>query len=87
MTDNFCFVVVPGNPVESAIGAVAFKESGYYASTYTDRKTLDECRELVDLLNGRLGINREVEAAMLAGSMFGWDVPGAKAARDHFAGK
>lgn len=74
---HICVIIVPGNPKETAIGIVMYGEEGYYPSTYNDRASLDGCRELVDLLNGRLGITREVEDAFLAGSMFGWNVPGA----------
>ncbi len=33
-------------------------------------------REQADNLNFQLGVTREVEQAMLTGSMFGWHVPG-----------
>ena len=80
---TICFIIVPGNPVETAVGVVQYEEAGYYGSTYNDRANLEECRKLVDLINGRLGITREVEDAFLAGSMFGWHVPGAAKAHEY----
>ena len=81
---NFCYIVVPGNSPASAIGAVVFGEEGYYKTTYDHCTSVAECRALVDHINERLGINREIEGAMLIGSMVGWSAPGAKAARLHF---
>jgi len=84
--ENFCYIVVPGQPPSTAIGAVEFGESGYYATTYNHCQTVEECRALVDHINASLGISSEVELAMLIGSMRGWSVPGAEAARRHFGG-
>ena len=52
-----------------------------YQKGYTPRsvqKTPEENRELVDCYNSNHGINKAQEAAMVAGSMFGWDTPAAK---------
>ena len=49
-------------------------ESGYRSSDLP-RKTPEENRQAVDDYNRREGITRAQEAAMAAGSMFGWDVP------------
>ena len=84
LNGNFCYIVVPGNEPAKAVGAVIFGESGYNATTYDHFATLEECRELVTHINGRLGISEEVADAMLIGSMVGWHVPGAEAARRHF---
>lgn len=51
-------------------------ESGYYPSDWsTDDKAQN--RELADYNNERLGVTAAQRKAMEAGSMFGWDVPGA----------
>ena len=55
-------------------------ESGYYPS---DWSTHDKERnaELADELNEQLGVTDEQRKAMEAGSMFGWDCPGADPAK------
>lgn len=46
-------------------------ESGYYQTDLTGG------RPTVDGLNAKLGVTRFQEEAMIIGSMWGWDVPGA----------
>ena len=51
-------------------------ESGYYTCEYsTDDKAFN--RAMVDDRNSNLGVSKAQVEAMLAGSMFGWDVPAA----------
>lgn len=51
-------------------------ESGYYR---TDVATIgkEENRALADEYNGKAGVSKAQVAAMMAGSMFGWQVPAA----------
>ncbi len=51
-------------------------ENGY-RSLHLPNKTPEENRQAVDDYNRKQGITRAQEAAMSAGSMFGWDVPAA----------
>lgn len=51
-------------------------ESGYYPTSFSsDDKEFN--KQLVDEYNPKRGITKAQVAAMEAGSMFGWDVPGA----------
>jgi hypothetical protein len=69
-----CFSVLPstGKAVQ-----VRFNESWYYPCDWStpDKETN---RRLVTDANTKLGVSRQQEEAMLAGSMFGWDTPAAK---------
>ena len=51
-------------------------ESGYYR-TDIDMGSKAENRALADEYNAKLGVSKAQEQAMSAGSMFGWQVPGA----------
>jgi len=51
-------------------------ERGYYKTDYPTGDK-EETRFLADERNGILEVTKAQEAAMLAGSMFGWDVPAA----------
>jgi hypothetical protein len=37
----------------------------------------EDSRKFADKMNGKLGVSKAQEAAMLTGSLFGWQVPGA----------
>ena len=51
-------------------------ECGYYASAWDTRKR-EENQNIAREHNRRRGISDIQEAAMSAGSMFGWNLPGA----------
>ena len=51
-------------------------ERGYYPSEWDTGKR-EENREIASSHNARRGITDIQEAAMLAGSIFGWNTPGA----------
>lgn len=68
----FCFVTVPGTEDKAMIMR---GESGYYP-----------CQLPIPTvtLNEQMGVTEKEAEAMLAGSMFGWDVPAALACKaDH----
>ena len=58
------------------IGIVKKGESGYYRSDLTPVYGEDG-KQFVEELNQKGGITKAQEAAMLAGSMFGWQAPAA----------
>lgn len=68
-----CYGVLP-NTGEFII--VKKGESGYY-QTDISMGSKEENRALADEYNGKLGVSKAQAAAMLVGSMFGWQVPGA----------
>lgn len=81
---NVCCVVIPGQPKGQRIAVVNLNERGYYRTTFDRFETEEECRGYVRHINEGRGIAEEVEDAMLIGSMYGWDAPGAQAALAHF---
>lgn len=67
-----CLSVLPstGEPIIIRQGEMGYTPSDLSVEGKTSR-------ELVDLANGKIGITKAQEAAMLAGSMFGWAAPAA----------
>ena len=68
-----CYSTMPGTGE-----AIILKrgETGYY-KTDIPFTSKEDVRELIDLYNRRLGVTPAQENAMQAGSMFGFEVPGA----------
>lgn len=62
---------------DAPVVAIKYGESGYYP-IYT--------RATADSLNGD-AVTPDIMLSAIVGSMFGWDVPGAKDARDFFLGR
>lgn len=75
-----CYVYVEGDQI---IGVVARGESGYRpAGPADDRYTNAEAAQaLVDAHNNAIGVKPSQREAMVFGSMFGWDLPGADPAK------
>lgn len=62
------------------VGVVVIKagENGYHKVNNVSRDlTEDQQKDYVNKRNGFDGVSKEEAEAMLVGSMFGWDVPGA----------
>lgn len=79
---DFCFVFNPDAQPGRYVSAVRHGESGYFATTY-DEPDPEKAKDLVSMMNTKLGISAEVADQMVTGSMFGWDVPAKeKAAQD-----
>lgn len=68
-----CFSVLPSS---GQLIIIRHGERGYYPSEW-DTGSREENREIASSHNARRGITDIQEAAMLAGSMFGWNTPGA----------
>lgn len=68
-----CYIYLP---TSQEIGIVKKGEMGYYRSDLSPVYG-ESGQEFVDELNRRGGVSKAQEAAMLAGSMFGWQAPGA----------
>lgn len=68
-----CYVYLP---TSQEIGVVKKGEMGYYRSDLSPVYG-ESGQEFVDELNRQGGVSKAQAAAMLAGSMFGWQVPGA----------
>ena len=68
---QYCFSTLPG---EDKIILLQYGEQGYYRIENEESRT---AQEHVDQLNQSLGVNKAQQAAMLWGSMFGWDIPAA----------
>lgn len=68
-----CFSVLPST---GQLIIIKKSESGYYPSEW-DTGNREENRDIASSHNARRGITDIQEAAMLAGSMFGWNTPGA----------
>jgi hypothetical protein len=69
-----CHSVLPstGELITIEKGKKGYGKPGY--STSNPR----ENRKMADNLNARMGVYRQQEAAMVGGSMFGWDTPAAR---------
>jgi len=75
---ELCYAVIPGNSPGERIGIIKRGEKGYHLTDY-DRASASETlvEEMVDRLNTRLEVSKPQVEAMVIGSMFGWNVPGA----------
>lgn len=73
---EFCFVFAPDAAPGQYVKAVWRGEQGYSPTTYDERDPRN-AEALVQLMNEKLGVSSADAECMLAGSMFGWDVPGA----------
>lgn len=52
-------------------------EAGYEQLHYNHASDINNNQQLVDQCNSKISVSKAQAAAMLAGSMFGWDVPAA----------
>ena len=75
---DICYALVACKAPGSRIVAIKAGERGHYVTSFdAEGMELASARVLVDRLNVRLGVTDEQHAAMVAGSMFGFHVPGA----------
>lgn len=72
MLPNSCFSI---HPIDRELIVILTRgESGY--REYKHAPSAGEAQEVIDILNGKLGILPEQVKAMEIGSLFGWDCPG-----------
>ena len=71
---EYCYGV---NLTNKTVIIIKRDESGYYKTDMAPFATIEEAKAVANEYNDRLGVTRAQAAAMSAGSMFGWDVPGA----------
>ena len=70
---ELCFSTMPGT---GALICIKRGESGYYPSDW-NTSSREHNRQIADEQNRRLGVTAAQKEAMMCGSMFGWNVPGA----------
>lgn len=73
---EMCFIFMEDAEPGEYVRAVRRGESGCFATTYGESDP-DRARALVAHMNRKLGVSELQAECMLAGSMFGWDTPGA----------
>lgn len=72
---DVCFGIHPAETGLARLILIKHGESGYHPTEGYGARS----EELVDLFNARMGITPAERAAMEFGSVFGWDIPGARA--------
>ena len=70
---ELCFSTMPGT---GELICIKRGESGYYPSDW-NTSSREHNRQIADEQNQRLGVTPAQKEAMMCGSMFGWNVPGA----------
>ena len=73
---ELCFSTMPGT---GELICIKRGESGYYPSDWST-SSREHNRQIADEQNQRLGVTPAQKEAMMCGSMFGWNVPGANPA-------
>lgn len=71
-----CFIFEPTAKPGAYVKAVRYGESGCFATDYNETDP-SKAEALVAHLNQKLGVSKLQAECMLAGSMFGWNTPGA----------
>lgn len=75
---SFCYTFIRTNPPGERIGLIKRGQTGYYKTDFDFPLTpADAAADLVSRLNKKMQITEEQVSAMEAGSLFGFDVPGA----------
>jgi hypothetical protein len=69
---EFCFTT---NETDDEIVVAVYRGENGYRECYNNRL---KGQETADKMNKSLGVTKAQEIAMKSGSMFGWDVPGAR---------
>lgn len=69
-----CFSILPSS---GELIIIERYKKGYYKAVKSDWLNEERKRITADDLNQKIGVTKAQEAAMLVGSMFGWNIPGA----------
>lgn len=78
---DHCYIYRPRIETGRFVGIIRRGESGVYETDYKlDSPAL--AKEFVRDMNHKLGVTDEMAQCMEIGSMFGWEVPGAKLKQD-----
>lgn len=71
---NNCFTILPSS---GEVILIVYGEQGYHQTGLTTNNSALN-RQIVNTNNALMDVTRAQEEAMLAGSLFGWNTPGAK---------
>ena len=74
---EFCLSILETNPPGKYVIGI-YKGEDCYRSTAYDTHDLAKAKELANHINKKLGVTAAQRECMEAGSMFGWNVPGAQ---------
>jgi len=74
---EFCLSILETNPPGKYVIGIYKGEDCYRSTTY-DTHDLAKAKELANHINKKLGVTAAQRECMEAGSMFGWNVPGAQ---------
>lgn len=73
---DMCFVFLRDGKPGKFIAIIKNGETGYYPTSY-EEKNAEAAKEMVKVMNDKLGVTDLQAECMENGSLFGWGTPGA----------